>query len=190
MFNPTAEITVNGQTINLAAIVGTEAQLNDAALAEWGSVALADVEIGEIAYIWARGAMRKGVVTGKGRKLIEVTYTTQTAVDLNERLGHGVTVTATKREESYVWVHRPVSVEATPDRNVKIIPVKSSMPQYRVEDGNSVIGVIFDEQLEDGTSLKRGRFAAWASITGATSFHATIEDAVPEIADSVPAPAV
>lgn len=81
-----------------------------------------------------------------------------------------------------------MKITDTHGRTFQITPVRgASMPQHRVEEGGAVVGAIFDEQFEDGTSLKRGRFAAWASITNTTTFHATIEEAATAIADNVPA---
>lgn len=62
------------------------------------------------------------------------------------------------------------------------------MPTYIVLLGVEFAGTILDEQLADGTSLPRGRFAAWSGRKGSLGFFDTIETAADVIAETWPAP--
>ncbi|OEV13204.1 hypothetical protein AN218_04620 [Streptomyces nanshensis] len=65
----------------------------------------------------------------------------------------------------------------------------NGMPTYVVLIGPECGGTIFDEQFPDGTSLPRGRFAAWSPMKGQVGFFGELEAAADAIAETWPAPA-
>lgn len=64
---------------------------------------------------------------------------------------------------------------------VELDTERGGMPHRDVYVGDTHVGVVMDEQLADGTSLPRGRWATWTSRTGTVTFHADLDDAVAAI---------
>lgn len=85
----------------------------------------------------------------------------------------------------------PIPATDAQGRHARIARASGSgMPAYVVLIGTECGGTIFDEQLYDGTSLPRGRFAAWSPLKngGQVGFFDTIEEAADAIVETWPAP--